>query len=235
MAREASVSSSRRLALWGWLSLVAGVLGIASAIFLIVVEPAVGDDTFSYPLTPGGFAVIQVWFFVHHLGLLAGLYGLWRSGAVGPTRLGRWGVWGAMVGMGSLAVTELVAISGADPAAPSDRLDTIQGLYGISSTLIGLTLIMAGIAVIRTGRWRGWRRVVPVILGVYVFVPLTPALFGPYVLARLGIGGWMLGFSFLGWALLKTAKETAEGSETPSHRGDGGKWRGVAAEGRSAE
>lgn len=67
---------------------------------------------------------------------------------------------------------------------------------------------MAGIAVIRAGLWRGWRRVVPLVLGVYVFVPMTPALFGSYVLARLAIGGWMLGFAFLGWALIKTAQDT---------------------------
>jgi hypothetical protein len=64
-------------------------------------------------------------------------------------------------------------------------------------------------AVIQSGRWQGWRRVLPLILGVYVFVPLTPALFASYVLARLAIGGWMLGFAFLGWALVKTAQETS--------------------------
>ncbi len=197
------------VALSGWVALVAGILGLASAVLLIVVEPAVGRDRFSYPFSPGGFAVAQVWFFVHHLGLLAGLYGLWRSGAVGTSRLGRWGAWGAIVGMGLLTVAELVAISAADAAYPSARTSMIESLYGISSILIGVTLIIAGIAVIKTGQWQGWRRVIPLILGVYVFVPLTPALFASYALARLGIGGWMLGFAFLGWALVKSARETA--------------------------
>lgn len=191
---------------------MAGVLGLASAVFLIVVEPAVGRDRFSYPFPPGGFAVAQVWFFVHHFGLVAGLYGLWRSGAVGTGRLGRWGAFGAIVGMGLLTGAELVAISGSDSAYPSARTDMIGSLYGIASMLIGVTLIMAGIAVIRTGRWQGWRRVVPLVLGVYVFVPLTPALFASFVLARLAIGGWMLGFALLGWALVKTARETATSS-----------------------
>jgi hypothetical protein len=192
----------------GWVCLVAGVLGLASAILLIGVQPSVGVDHFSYPFTAAEFAVAQVWFSVQHLGLLAGLYGLWRSGAVGTSRLGRWGAWGAIVGMGLLTVTEVVAIWGSDAVRPSARTDMIGSLYGISSILIGVTLIMAGIAVLRTGRWHGWRRVLPLILGVFVFVPLTPALFASYVLARLAIGGWMLGFAFLGWALLKTARET---------------------------
>jgi hypothetical protein len=176
---------------------------------LLLAEPVVRGDRFSYPFTSAGFAVAQVWFAVHHLGLLAGLYGLCRSGATGTSRLGRIGAWGAIVAMGLLTVTELVAISGSDSPYPSPRTDLIYGLYGISSVLLGVTLIMAGIAVVRAGRWRGWWRAIPLVLGVYVFVPLTPALFASWVLARLAIGGWMLGFAFLGWALVKTANEVA--------------------------
>jgi hypothetical protein len=42
------------------------------------------------------------------------------------------------------------------------------------------------------------------VTGVYVFVPLTPALLGPFVLARLAITGWMLLFAALGWVLLRS-------------------------------
>ena len=207
--RASEPRALRAMVPFGWVCLVAGILGLASAIFLMAVEPSVGPDRFSYPFTSGAFVVIQAWFSVQHLGLLAGLYGLWRSGAVGTERLGRFGAWGAIVGMGLLAVTELVAIGGSDSVTPSARTDMIGSMYGVSTILIGVTLIMAGIAVIRTGQWQGWRRVLPLILGVYVFVPLTPALFASYVLARLTVGGWMLGFAFLGWALVKTAQETA--------------------------
>ncbi len=207
--RASEARSLRTLVFSGWLCLVAGILGLASAILLIRIEPSVGVDHFRYPFTPFGFAAAQVWFSVQHLGLLAGLYGLTRSGAVGTSRLGRWGAWGAIVGMGLLTVTELVAISGSDSVRPSTRTDMIGSLYGIATFLIGGTVILAGMAVIRTGRWQGWRRVLPLILGVFVFVPLTPALFASYAFARLAIGGWMLGFAFLGWALINTAQETA--------------------------
>jgi hypothetical protein len=44
---------------------------------------------------------------------------------------------------------------------------------------------------------------VPLALGVYVFVPLLPAIFGPMVLGRIAIGVWMLLFGALGVALTR--------------------------------
>lgn len=189
-------------ATWGWSCVVAGVTGAIAALLLVLVEPVVGEGRYSYPLSAGGFAAIQAFFFVHHLGLVAGLYGLWRAGAVGTSRLGRWGGAGAVAGMALLTVTELIAITASDSAYPSPHTNMLDGFYGVSSMSIGVTLIMAGVAVMRTKVWRNWRRYVPLLLGVYVFVPMTPAMFGPFVLARFAIGGWMLGFALLGWALV---------------------------------
>lgn len=193
----------------GWTCLVAGVIGAAAAVFLVLVEPSVPQGRYSYPLTSEGFAAIQFFFFVHHLGLLAGLFGLWRSAATGRSRFGLWGIWGAIVGMALLTATELLAITAADSPYPSPRTDTLDSFYGVSSMLIGATLIMAGIGVVRTKVWGDWRRYVPLLLGVYVFVPMTPALFGPHAFARFAIGGWMLGFALLGWALVKTGEDAA--------------------------
>ncbi|HEX2185483.1 MAG TPA: hypothetical protein VHN78_08250 [Chloroflexota bacterium] len=39
--------------------------------------------------------------------------------------------------------------------------------------------------------------------GIYVFVPMTPALMGPFLLTRLAITIWMLLFAALGYALWK--------------------------------
>lgn len=61
---------------------------------------------------------------------------------------------------------------------------------------------MFGVAALRARRWSGWRRWLLLVLGVYVIVPLTPAILGPFVIARLTIGLWMLLFAALGWALL---------------------------------
>ena len=63
----------------GALCLAAGILGAASGILLSVYPAQVSEEMFSYPLTAGGFTVIQIWFFVQHLGLVAGIAALARA------------------------------------------------------------------------------------------------------------------------------------------------------------
>jgi hypothetical protein len=216
---RASSVQSTGIGFFGWLCVLAGILGAVSAVVLLAAPPAVATDRLSYPFTPAGFSVAQVWFSIHHLGLLAGLYGLRRSGAAGTGRLGSIGSWAAMVGMILLAVAELAAITVADGPAAIAQSGWLGGLYGVSSIVIGGGLILAGVAVLRTDEWRDWRRFVPLVLGVYVFVPMTPALMASFVAARLAIGGWMLGFAVLGWALVKSAREASHGAvlhDTPA-------------------
>ena len=84
----------------------------------------------------------------------------------------------------------------------SGPLDTA---YGVATIASGIGLILAGIAVVRTGRWRGWARWTPLALGVLVFVMVIPGLFGTFLEARLAITAWMLAWTALGVALLAVA------------------------------
>ncbi|TDO54463.1 hypothetical protein EV643_101252 [Kribbella sp. VKM Ac-2527] len=188
----------------GTIGLWAGLLGAASGILLIVYPAAVSDDRFSYPFTASGFTLIQSFFFVQHVCIAVLIAALWISGAAGRGRIGRIGVGGSVLWMLGLGVTELVAISAKDSPYPSPRTDTIEALYGVTSTGIGVFLIIAGIAVLRARQWTGWQRWLPLALGVYVFVPLTPGLFGPFWLGRLVITVWMLLFALLGWTVLRS-------------------------------
>jgi hypothetical protein len=190
--------AARSTRVLGLLCLWAGGLGVASGIFLAVVPPVVDDDRYSYPLTAAGFVLIQGWFVLQHLGLVAGLVGLGRSAAVGARRVG---VGAAIAGMGLLTATELAAIGAARSTYPGPGTGLLDALYGISSVVIGLGLVAAGVAVLQEHVWRGWRRWLPLALGVYVFVPMFPAMFGGFLAARLAITGWMLLFALLGWAL----------------------------------
>ncbi len=183
--------------------LAAGILGAVSGIFLAVYPAQVSEDMFSYPLTAGGFTVIQIWFFVQHLGLVAGIVALARAAVMTHGRGARWGGGLAVSGMALLAVTELIAITARNSTYPGDGTGLLDVLYGVSSVAAGVGLILAGLAVRRRGRWTGWRGVVVLVAGIFVFVPMMPALMGPFVLARLAITVWMLLFAALGYALWK--------------------------------
>ena len=191
----------------GAVCLAAGILGAVSGIFLAVYPAQVSEDMFSYPLTAGGFTVIQIWFFVQHVGLLAGIAALARAGVMAQRRSARWGTGLAVAGMALLAVTELIAITARNSTYPGDGTGLLDALYGVSSVAVGVGLILAGIAVRRGGRWSGWRGLVVLVAGIFVFVPMMPALLGPFVLARLAITVWMLLFAALGYALWKADQQ----------------------------
>ncbi len=192
-----SVGLAGRACLW------AGLLGAASGVYLAAVMPTVAPERFSYPLDSGPFAVIQAWFVVQHLGLLVGIMALGAVGVAGRGRSARVGQVLAVVGMGMLTATEAVAILAAGQVVTSGAVALLNVGYGLSSTLVGIGLVMVGVGVLRTQLWRGWRRFLPLALGIYVFVPMTPALSGPFVAARLAISGWMLLFGLLGWTLVQ--------------------------------
>ena len=187
----------------GVVCLAAGILGAVSGIFLAVYPGQVSEDMFSYPLTAGGFTLVQIWFFVQHIGLLAGIAAVARAGTMAQGRSARWGTGLAASGMALLAVTELIAITARNSTYPGDGTGLLDALYGVSTIAVGVGLILAGIAVRRRGRWTGWRGHVVLVAGIFVFVPMTPALMGPFVLARLAITVWMLVFAGLGYALWK--------------------------------
>lgn len=108
-----------------------------------------------------------------------------------------------MLAMLGLAAVELAAISARDSLYPSPRTDTLDLSYGVTSIAIGVFLIIAGIAVLRAKVWSGWQRYLPLVLGIYVFVPLTPGILGPFVVGRLVITVWMVLFALLGWVLMR--------------------------------
>lgn len=191
----------------GQVCLAAGVLGAASGVALALVEPAVGSDQWSYPQSVGAFTATQVWFAIQHVGLVLGLLALWWSGAVGTSRLGRIGHYGAVGCMLAFAFTELAAITAATDSVDSTRVAVLNGLYGVFSILLGAALVAEGTAVLRAGVWRSWARWVPLAIGVWVFVPMLPALALSFTAARFAIAGWMLLFAALGWALTQPAAE----------------------------
>ena len=131
----------------GLVCFVAGLLGAASGVFLMVVEPQVPDTRFSYPLTATAFVAIQIWFVVQHCGLIAGQVGLWASGVAGTRRTATVGHVVGIAGMALLTVTEAAAITAAEDPYPSSTTDVLDVLYGVASIAIGVGLLLVGVAV----------------------------------------------------------------------------------------
>jgi hypothetical protein len=197
---------TRTIPTFGWICLIAGFLGAASGIYLIAVSPAVGDDQWSYPFTPTGFAWIQIWFVIQHLGLILGLLAVWSAGVVGRSGLGRSGHVLAVGGMLGLTLTELVAIVARHDDMETTRVAVLGAVYGVVSVAAGIGLVLEGIAARREGVWDGWQRWLLLVSGVWVFVPMIPALALSFLGARLAITGWMLLFAAIGWALVQSSK-----------------------------
>lgn len=193
----------------GLLCLGGSVIGVVSALVTAFIPPAVSIDRYSYPYSASGFVVAQLVFLLNHLLLLAGIIGLARSGAVGRSAAGRVGSGIAAAGMVVLSLCEVRALTLLNVAYPSPPTDVLDVFFGISSMLIGLGLVMAGVAVVRARRWAGWQRFAPLACGAAVFVIVMPALFGSFLAGRFAIGFWMLLFGGLGAALLRASRHDA--------------------------
>lgn len=190
----------QRIRTVGVACLWAGVVGAVQAAVVSVWPEAVGTDRYSYPFSSTGFVVAQASFALQHLPLVAAVLALRRLPIVSRSRAARLGVAVAGLGMMLLTAMEVVAMSAANLATGSAHAELVDGLYGIPVTLVGIGFVVAGIALHRSEA-PSWLRFVPLVLGAYVFVPMTPALMGPFVAGRAAIGGWMLVFAALGRGL----------------------------------
>ncbi|MFI5957761.1 hypothetical protein [Cryptosporangium sp. NPDC051539] len=120
-----------------------------------------------------------------HLGELLAVVALAPAGAGGTSRAARIGLGAAGLGQATLAIAEVVY-----PHSPAVG----DALFGVGPLLTGIGLIVAGVVVAR--RWGGpaWQRVAPLVLGIYIFVVMTPVLIGsggpPAPAAVWAIAGW---------------------------------------------
>lgn len=116
---------------------------------------------------------------VLHLGELAVLVALALGGAAGRGPLGRIGVGVAGLGLVLLAVAE-----------PS----VVDLLFTIAPNLVGIGMLLVGVAVLRAGVWTGWQRWLPLAQGVALFAVLTPLIIvsggPPETLGLVGLLVW---------------------------------------------
>ncbi|TFD34165.1 hypothetical protein [Cryobacterium cryoconiti] len=198
---------ARRVAIsGGWAAVVAGMLGAGAAAFLLVVPPVVEADRYSFPLTAAGFAIIQIAFFLHHLLVVWALWAFWRAGLAGRGVLATIGGIASVLAMLALSVQELLVINAADSAYPSPLTDVIEAAFGTITLATGAALIVLGIAAVRARVLSGSGRWLMLGIGVWVIVPLTPAIFAGFELGRIAIGLWLLLFTWLGAEMIRYAR-----------------------------
>lgn len=132
-----------------------------------------------------------------NLGELAGVIALALSGGAGTGLLGRAGLGAAMFGQLLLTIAEVVY-----PTNPPIG----EQLFNVAPALSGIGLVLTGTAVLRTRRWGGWHRFVPLAVGAWVFVVMTPTMIisgaPPAPAAILAIAGWDLCWLILALCVL---------------------------------
>ena len=132
-----------------------------------------GLSSTSHPFTSEVFRFTQVLWATCHLLTFLGTLGFARSGAVGPSRLGRVGLWLALAGMALVAPLELGFIPFATATTDSTPGMILSSAIGLATTVAGLGFVLAGIAVLRARRWDGWHRFVTLCLLAHACLVVT--------------------------------------------------------------
>ena len=184
---------------WGTVTVLAGALGAACAVAVLLTPPQVPVERFSHPFDDTWFVVAQLVFAVQHLAMLAGVLGL-AALAPRPSRPWRVGLVLAGAGLVLLAGCEVVGLTATRALGSSRVAGLVEASYGLPTAMVGLGFVLCGWVVLRR-RLLPWGRGLPLAFGVWVFVVLVPALGGSDVAGRLAIGGWMVLFLLLGVAL----------------------------------
>ncbi|MFJ9087649.1 hypothetical protein ACIRL3_35105 [Streptomyces sp. NPDC102384] len=192
-----------RLATLGTVTVVAGVVGAASAVTIIAWPDEVADRRYSYPFGATSYVVAQLFFALQHLGLLAGLYGLTRLVWPRVGRPTRSGLVLSLLGMVGLTACEVFALSATDALVDTARANAVDNSYGAPLIAIGLGMVAAGTGLARRSMLPGGGRRLVLVMGVYVFVVMFPAVFGPLAAGRIAVGVWMLMFAALGIVLVR--------------------------------
>lgn len=145
-----------------------------------------------------GTPVSQAIWPVAQLALLIGTLALWRLAPHGRRRLGTAGF--------AIATVARVAFVGVEVA-------TLSGITGqdavlpIAALLTAVGFLLAGVSVLREGRWAGWTKYAPLAVGVYPLLAMFPFAVisgGPPV---AGVAGWGLLLIALG-AAARSSKST---------------------------
>jgi hypothetical protein len=158
----------------GMAGLAAGIVGAAVAIVVHFTTPVVPPTETSYPLGPGAFIWVELVLTLVRLGILAAIVALSASRVAGRSRAARIGLALALLGFTVHVLVEFGYVFAATTDDSSPLPFTLAVLFGLSTLLAAVGLILAGLGVLHAGLWKGWRRYLPLVVGVgtLLVVPL---------------------------------------------------------------
>ena len=184
----------------GLICVTAGLVGVAIALVNEYTVPTVPPGATSYPLSPAAFVWFELLLTLFHVGVLAGVLALAISGVVGRSRNARLGMSLALLGFALQILAEFGYVFAGTTTVDHWWPTTLSTLFALSSILIAVGMILAGIEAIRTGAWGGWRQYVPVAVGA-VTVLLIVLLLNDST-RYWGLGLWSVAVGTLGLALV---------------------------------
>jgi hypothetical protein len=158
----------------GQAAIAGALLAIAGNALLLAATPTVPHDQVSYPQSTRAFQVGQVFFALTQALMAAGVITLVRSRAVRPNRARRVFGWLAGAGIVLTVPGELLLIPVAGASVDSGPATAATTFYGLAVLLTDAGLIGFGILALRHRRWPAGRRLLPLTLGLFQLLVVTP-------------------------------------------------------------
>ena len=168
-----NVDSLRRAATAGIVGATATAIG--GLVVQAVIQPstAVSDERWSYPWSSSSLVPISILWASLHVLVFFGVLGFARSGLAGRSRAARFGPPLALTGTALLFVGELASIAVRDQQVDDTGAVLVGAIFAIAIALLAVGFLSSGIATLRARLWLGWRRYVPLAVGIW-----TAALLG---------------------------------------------------------
>jgi len=193
---NATTQSVRKWARVGVVGGLATLVGGLTVQGVVVPRTTVAPEIWTYPWDGRAFVVVTILYAVLHAMVFAGLWGFRLSGLAGRGRGARTGHALALTGTALLAVAEIVSLFWVGQRMDAVGPSVTAGIFGLGTVLSAAGFVTLGVTTLRAERWAGWRRRIPLVLGVWTTLLLL-AVATPFGAGGIGIYGGLLALLFV--------------------------------------